>query len=173
MVWVRFLVGKLSSHVPHALWPRVKNKGGKKAYVCFLIRKAETRLKWVFAERISVCFFQSSGKTTLVLKPLHYILCLRFFSFLNPTSYTDFRWAWGLACGCRFSGELLYFPFNTMGKNRKVLLAVFFTFYVVEFISHSPLNMTLYSQHYMGIFYSPSWPSSEFYLLFLVCWESS
>ena len=94
-------------------------------------------MKWVLAERISVCFFRSPGKTTLVWKPLHYILCLRLFSFLNATSYTDYRWAWGLACGCRFSQELLYFPFNTMGKNRKVLLAIFFTFYVVVYFSLS------------------------------------
>ena len=32
VVWVRFLVGKLSSNIPHALWPKNQNKKQKQYY---------------------------------------------------------------------------------------------------------------------------------------------
>lgn len=85
----------------------------------------------------SVSFSQSPGKITLVLKPLHYILCLGFF-FLNPkVTQIVFISRTGLWLQTLWA----LFPFNTMGKTGKCSLLFFFTFYVVGFISTLPWNM--------------------------------
>lgn len=142
--------------------------------MCFLIRKAK-KLDWIWVlpEKITVCFFQSPGKTTSVWNPLHYILCLRFFWIIQVTQITDQTEDWFLVAD--FQGNFFIFHSIPWTKTGKCSLLFF----------HLPCGRVYFSFSLVrGIFVVPAlrgyllldslpWPSSELYFLSLTCCESS
>lgn len=111
-------------------------------YICFLVGKS-LKLDWnSFAERISVYFFTSHLGKYVVLKPFIYILYLGFFLFesIGAQIVDELQ---GLACGCQIlRGATFSIQYHGQKQESAPLL---FLLLCSKFISHSPLNMGIFS----------------------------